>query len=248
MNSDYDVFDYDQSLFFRLLETPKFSFKFEFVQQKQGIIVCPLDLKQTHVNTLKKQNELIDTHLFLPSPYYKNHYIPLNSLMALASNNNNSNISDMITSADSFMLDHSPQIYLILNQMSDSSDQEQQLQPDLIIKYKRAQICTNVKLLSVQTAYTDNKKIYKILIVDKHLTFKQRASGGKPAILSERQYPNRLNGIPNEIDEESNDSSGGSGITGGGSQFYVDEKRDEYNSDTFEVNWPWLIYKKKNPL
>jgi hypothetical protein len=219
MNSDFDIYDYDQSLFFRLLDTPKFRLKFEFVQQKQGLIVCPLELKQFQVNNLKKQNDLIndliDTHLFLPSPYYKNHYIPLNSLIAFASmssyfSSSSSNEFLNLNFNDSlFMLDHSPLVYLVLN-----SDYDQQHQPDLILKFKRTQICKDVKLLNVQTAYTENKKIYKILIVNKRLRFAKRDI--KP------QYQSKIiNGNHSDVDEETNDGN--------------EINTNENNSDHFEV-------------
>lgn len=199
MNSDSDIYDYDQSLFFRLLDTPKFRLKFEFVQQKQGLIVCPLELKQFQINNLKKQNDLIDTHLYLPSPFYKNHFIPLNSLISFASMSSYFSSSNDILNVnfnDSlFMLDHSPLVYLILN-----SDYEQQQQPEMILKYKRNQICKDVKLLNVQTGYTNNKKTYKILIVNKRLRFSRREV--------KSQYQSKvINGNHSDVDEENDEEN-----------------------------------------
>ena len=213
MNSDSDIYDYDQSLFFRLLDTPKFRLKFEFVQQKQGLIVCPLELKQFQINNLKKQNDLIDTHLYLPSPFYKNHFIPLNSLISFASMSSYFSSSNDILNVnfnDSlFMLDHSPLVYLILN-----SDYEQQQQPEMILKYKRNQICKDVKLLNVQTGYTNNKKTYKILIVNKRLRFSRREV--------KSQYQSKvINGNHSDVDEETNDGN--------------EINTNENNSDHFEV-------------
>ena len=213
MNSDYDVYDYDQSLFFRLLDSAKFRFKFEFVQQKQGLVVCPLELKSTHVNTPKKQNDLVDTHLYLPSPFYKNHYIPLNSLNSLASSSEISN--------DSFLLDHSSKIYLVLNQSDD------QQMPDMILKHNHTQICKNVKLLNVQTAFTENKKTYKILIVNKHLRFTKKKSPtlNRQQLYQSQQQSRFMNGNHSDLDEEN-----------GGDENDINLDNDN-NSDHFEVHF-----------
>ncbi len=153
MDENIEVYDYDKCSFFRLLQTQKYRLKFEFVQQQQGLVVCPLKLTQLKAN---KRNELIDSHLFVPSPFYKNHYIPLNSLTALASLN---------TMCSSLPLDHSQQIHLFLND-------DYCLNELCLINFRR-RICRNVKLFSIQTAYADNFKKYKILIVNKQLRYKR---------------------------------------------------------------------------
>jgi len=78
-------------------------------------------------------------------------FIPLKSLSAL------SNLKPLL----SLPLDHSQQISLVFD---DSAE--------LIVFYHRQRICRAVKLLSVQTAYTDTNQAYKILIVNKELSFK----------------------------------------------------------------------------
>jgi hypothetical protein len=200
MDSNYDVYDYDKSIFFKLLEANKFKFKFELVQQKQGVIVCPLELKSNQIDNLKKQNDLIDSHLYLPSPFYKNHYIPLNSLIALSSLNNlllSSSSSAVISNYSSFLLDHSQKIYLILNQPTGEQ------QSELLLMSNRVHICKNVKLLSIQTGYTLNNKTYKILIVNKPLYFNLSSFNNDVKLYNQSRY---LNELPEEpgCDNDSN--------------------------------------------
>lgn len=157
-----EVYDYDKSLFFRLLQSVHFRVKFEFIQNQQGLIVCPLKLYQFNKAKRKEVNDLIDSHLFVPSPFYKNHYIPLISLIALSSLNS----SNVLTS--SLPLDHTQHIHLVLNDLnSENSNNE------LYLMHFRRRICRHVKLLSIQTAFTDNFKQYKILIVNKQLSYKR---------------------------------------------------------------------------
>ena len=87
MDFEYDVYNYDKSQFFTLLESPKFRAKYNLIQEQQGIIVCPLDLLK-QPNGLSSQTDLIDRHLFLPSPFYKNHYLPLVSLNTVSTGSN----------------------------------------------------------------------------------------------------------------------------------------------------------------
>lgn len=151
---DSEIYNYDRCLFFRLLQSPKYHLKYEFIQQQQGLVVCPLKTKHSHV---KHVESLIESHLFVPSPFYKNHYIPLNSLISLAL------LNSVSIKTSSLPLDHLQHISLILN---DSNSNE------LILMNGRRQICKSVKILSVQTAYNENCKTYKILIVNKELYFK----------------------------------------------------------------------------
>lgn len=151
---DSDIYDYDRSSFFRLLQSAKYRVKYEFIQQQQGLVVCPLKLKLNN-RTIKQPESLIDCHLFVPSPFYKNHFVPLSSLIALGSLNS----TNMLT--NSLPLDHSQQVSLVLR----SSD-------ELVVLSGMRRICKSVKLLNVQTAYTNSAKSYKILIVDKELNFK----------------------------------------------------------------------------
>ena len=154
---DSEVYDYDRSSFFRLLQTPKYHLKYEFIQQHEGLVVCPLKLK-LNPRLIKQSESIIDTHLFVPSPFYKNHFIPLSSLSQLNS------LSSL--NAQTISLDHSQQISLILNANSEDANSN-----ELILMCNRRRICKNVKLLNIQTAYSDNCKTYKILIVNKELYF-----------------------------------------------------------------------------
>lgn len=176
-----DVYDYDKSTFFRLVQSTKHRLKFEFTIQQKGVVVCPLMLLAQHQiksnkgSSSKETSDLIDSHLFVPSPFYKNHYIPLISLIALSTlgntanntNNNNTNVNN----GNAFLqlpLDHSQQIHLVLN--------DDEMSNELYLMNSRRRICKDVKLLSVQTAFTDNFSKYKILIVSKQLVYKRPAS------------------------------------------------------------------------
>ncbi|RNA39302.1 telomerase-binding EST1A-like [Brachionus plicatilis] len=76
IDNENDVYNYDRSFFFNLLDSTKFGSKFKFVQDKQGLIVCPLEvLSQSREPS--NHDELIERHLFLPSPYLKNQFIPI---------------------------------------------------------------------------------------------------------------------------------------------------------------------------
>lgn len=160
-----EVYDYDKCLFFRLLQTVKFRIKFEFIQQQQGLVVCPIKLAQLNRENLKEIANLIDSHLFLPSPFYKNHFIPLISLIALSSLNSSSVLNS------SLPLDHSQQIHLILNDSNDFNNNTSG--NELFLMSLRRRICRHVKLLNIQTAFTNNFKQYKILIVNKQLSYKR---------------------------------------------------------------------------
>ncbi|CAF0718997.1 unnamed protein product [Brachionus calyciflorus] len=76
MDEENNVYNYDNSFFFTLLDSKRFQTKFKQIQDQQGLVVCPLDVTSSSRNPLNQQ-DLIDRHLFLPSPYLKNHYIPL---------------------------------------------------------------------------------------------------------------------------------------------------------------------------
>jgi hypothetical protein len=122
--SNNEIYEYDKGVFFRLLQSPKYAFKLEFIQQNQGLVICPvcqLKLRQSN----KEINDLIDSHLFLPSPFYKNHYIPLNEFCLMS---------------------------------------------------YRKRVCKDVKLLNIQTAFTENYRKYKILIVNNILKYKRLSS------------------------------------------------------------------------
>jgi hypothetical protein len=168
-----DVYDYDKSIFFRLVQSAKHRLKFEFTIQHQGVVVCPLMLTQ---QKNKRTADLIDSHLFVPSPFYKNHYIPLISLIALSnlnnsssSNNNNNNNNNHSTNALlQLPLDHSQQIHLILS--------EEECSNDLYLMNCRRRICQDIKLLSIQTAFTENFSKYKILIISKQLVYNRTSS------------------------------------------------------------------------
>jgi len=150
--TESDIYDYDRSSFFRLLQSAKYRLKYEFVQQQLGLVVCPLKAK-VGGRVARQVEALIESHLFVPSPFYKNVYIPLNSLSALASLRQPPLLA--------MPLDHSQHIALVLDNSG-----------ELVLFNNRRRICRNVKLLSVQTAYTDANKAYKILIVNKELSFR----------------------------------------------------------------------------
>jgi hypothetical protein len=212
---DVDVYDYDKSLFYRLLESPKYKTKYEFVQEKKGVIVCPLEFNLSYLNKFKKNStdfnandsnnnnnynnrsinfDFIDLHLYLPSPFYKNHYIPLSSLTNLHNQNTNSNIFN--NNYQSILLDHSQNIYLIFNE-----DEEQN---DFILMNQQNQICKYIKLLSIQKNYTDANNLYKILIVNKPVYFRPLINKASKKTKSSHLNSNvkSLNSINSEPDEE----------------------------------------------
>jgi hypothetical protein len=91
---------------------------------------------------------LIDKHLYLPSPFYKNNYIPLFIHNATTGNR----------------LNPKPEIYLVL-----LNENNKILDFNLICDGK--QICKNVKLLNTETAYSASGKQYRILVVDREFNF-----------------------------------------------------------------------------
>ena len=168
--AESEIYDYDRSSFFRLLQSVKYRLKFDFIQQQQGLVVCPLKVKLNN-RQVKQTENLIDSHLFVPSPFYKNHFIPLNSLMSLPS------LNTVHVQNNSLPLDHSQQISLFLgNSVTSNQSNEQSTSNELVLMNYRRRICKNVKLLNIQTAYTDDCKSYKILIVNKPLYFRQPLS------------------------------------------------------------------------
>jgi hypothetical protein len=217
---DIDVYDYDKSLFYRLLESPKYKSKYEFVQEKKGVIVCPLEFNSNYLNKFKKNNkdftidhnnnnnnninsingliafDFIDLHLYLPSPFYKNHYIPLSSLTNLNNQNNNINNNSFNNNYQSILLDHSQNVYLILS--------EEEEQNEFILMNQRNQICKYIKLLSIQKNYTDSNNLYKILIVNKPIYFKPLINKLNKKNKSSNSSNNiqSLNVINSEPDEE----------------------------------------------
>ena len=189
MDTDSDVFDYDKSRFFRILQSAEYKIKFDFIQQQQGIVVCPLKMSPK-----PPTQDLINRHLFIPSPFYKNHYVPLNSLIALASLKSSTNVVPM---------DHYQQVYLILNSSKVSNPNE------IHLMSAGQRICPNVKLLNVQMAFTDNNKSYKILIVDRTLTFKSPYS----FYYNQKKQPMQIYGendqdldIDDDMSQNNNDS------------------------------------------
>lgn len=157
--SNNEIYEYDKGVFFRLLQSPKYAIKLEFIQQNQGLVICPvcqLKLRQSN----KEINDLIDSHLFLPSPFYKNHYIPLNSLSSLSSLVSSNSLN-------SLSLDHSQQISLILSEDENN---------EFCLMSFRKRVCKDVKLLNIQTAFTENYRKYKILIVNNILKYKRLSS------------------------------------------------------------------------
>lgn len=181
---DSDIYDYDRSSFFRLLQSSKYRLKYEFIQQQQGLVVCPLKLKY-NPRLIKQSETLIESHLFVPSPFYKNHFIPLNSLKNLSTLNQNS------ITHNSLPLDHSQKISLVLN----TTDNE------LIVMSNRRRICKHVKLLNIQAAYTDNCKSYKIVIVNTELHFKVST-----VLQPSHHSSNNSSSKPDRIDEKFEDS------------------------------------------
>ena len=176
---DSEIYNYDRSSFFRLLQSPKYRLKYEFIQQQQGLVVCPLKLK-LNSRQIKQSESVIESHLFVPSPFYKNHYIPLNSLSSL------SLLNPISIQNNSLPLDHSQQISLILNDLNDKTN-------ELTLMNGSRQICKNVKLLNTQTAYNDNCKTYKILIVNKELFFKPNNNNHSSELNSTKRQTLKVN-------------------------------------------------------
>jgi hypothetical protein len=223
MEDDYDSYNYDKSLFFSLLQTTRHKLKYEFVQHKQGLVVCPLKMSNTLLS--KFEAELIDRHLFIPSPFYKNHYVPLVSLSSLSMLNNSSpllytqslQVSSSSSSPGSVLLfnsvplDHSQHITLILVDESSHLGAKNASKVEmLLISGGHKRICKNVKLLSIQTAYNQTLQAYKILIVNRPLQYKQ-SSKYKSNMLTQHRIQqilsNRLNN-ENEYETDYPSSNG----------------------------------------
>ena len=157
MSDDYaDIYDYDKSAFFRALtESHKHAPKLEAVQHQGGLIVCPLHLQNVDgsVCTPHTDHALLERHLFVPSPFYKNHYV-LHTPPPVAST-----------------VDHFTDISLILAESAVSPDDGSQQYDMAVISAARQRICKYVKLLSVQTAYSSSGREYRILVVNKPLQF-----------------------------------------------------------------------------
>lgn len=158
MDLEYDVYNYDKCQFFSLLESPRFRSRYSLVQEQQGLVVCPLELIRDQVDVATNQFDLIDRHLFIPSPFYKNTYVPLAALSSQSLPTTGYNAtSPGITSLSSVGLH--PFVHLVYTG-----------EEFFLVKQGKT-ICKNVKLLDTQTAYTDSDKQYKILIVDKELFY-----------------------------------------------------------------------------
>lgn len=163
-STDNDVYEYDKCLFFKILESEKFQRKFETVQEQQGVVVCPLDIKNRPFNS----SDLIDKHLFLPSPYYKNHFIPL------VNANNNSSSSRLSSSSSNdnnvnLIVDDNTKFNLISRDVRGAS----------------SSICTNVKLLKTEIAYSAvNSRPYRILVVDRELVYGESKPPPSPSPLA----------------------------------------------------------------
>jgi hypothetical protein len=220
MEDDYDSYNYDKSLFFSLLQTSRHKLKYEFVQHKQGLVICPLKMSKALLS--RSEAELIDRHLFIPSPFYKNHYVPLASLSSLSILNNSSSLvynqsSLQISSSlpspallfNSLPLDHSQQITLIL--VDESSHLPTNVGANngtkvemLLISGGQKRICKNVKLLSIQTAYNSNLQAYKILVVNRPLQYK-RPTKYKSNMLTQHKIQQILSNRLNNENENDSD-------------------------------------------
>lgn len=143
MEQNNEVYEYDKSLFFSLLDSVRFRHKFKLIQDQQGIIVCPLDLTTQSKSSINHL-DLIDRHLFIPSPFLKNHFIPLGNFTY------SSNLK--------------PSIYLILDDSKPHNE--------IFLIKNGEHICKNVKLLNTETGYSDTNKIYRILIINKEFQYK----------------------------------------------------------------------------
>lgn len=147
---DNDVYEYDKSLFFKLLESKRFSSTFESIQEQQGVVICPIEIKNRPYNS----NDLIEKHLFVPSPFYKNHFIPL--FYAMSSNRKSSTGSRVSATPES-------SVNLIVKATSS---------PRIELTCDGKPICTDTKLLKTETAYSaGNSRPYRILVVDRELTY-----------------------------------------------------------------------------
>lgn len=160
---DNDVYEYDKSLFFKLLESKRFSGTFESIQEQQGVVVCPIEIKNRPYNS----NDLIEKHLFVPSPFYKNHFIPL--FYALSSNNRKSSSTGSRVSA-------TPESSVNLIVKATNS-------PRLDLTCDGKPICTDIKWLKTETAYSaGNSRPYRILVVDRELTYGVSRPPDEPSI------------------------------------------------------------------
>lgn len=82
IDSENDVYNYDNCFFFNLLDSPKYQLKFKFLQDRHGLIVCPLEVL-IQSREVSNHDELIERHLFLPSPYLKNQFIPISDPLVI---------------------------------------------------------------------------------------------------------------------------------------------------------------------
>lgn len=188
---DNDVYEYDKSLFFKLLESKRFVAKFESIQEQQGVVVCPIEIKSWPFNSL----DLIEKHLYLPSPYYKNHYIPL--IYAPSGRTSVSSGGGGGSRHSANMSESNVNLIVRINSSSSRFDLTCDGKP----------ICTNVKLLKIETAYSAvNSRPYRILVVDRELTF----GASRPPDSTTFEDADGENGsatLDNELVENVDDSS-----------------------------------------
>ena len=227
--ADSEIYNYDRSSFFRLLQSAKYRLKYEFIQQKQGLVVCPLKL-----NTRVKHSEanLIESHLFVPSPFYKNNYIPLSSLIALPTLNL-ANISN-----NSLPLDHSQNITLVLNNFDQSSASNELV----LLNNNQRRLCKNVKLLNLQTAYTHNNKSYKILIVNRELCFK---SGQSPVQSNAKANKLETFNAHTTIDEKEGESDSEMNNDLNELDRHVNLTFENYQQQNGQKQWPEAVSRSR---
>jgi hypothetical protein len=238
MDSEYDVYNYDKSQFFTLLESSKFRAKYNLIQEQQGIIVCPLDLIKQPVG-LANQTDLIDRHLFIPSPFYKNHYIPLITL-SQSSGSNQSTSNNLSSNINTYSVNLNPLVYLIvtLQHEQDANENTNTTGHEFYLIRQSKQICKNVKLLNVQTAYSESNKQYKILIVDKELFFKiniPKMTRNKSSLVS-------LNQINEQNESSEKNRHARSSSTGRN----TDEEEDDFDEMKDRVNSQFMFESNSN--
>ena len=154
---DADVYNYDKCAFYRLLDSAKLRAKYEMVQEKQGVVVCPLNATITNNQSAA---DLINRHLFLPSPLYKNHYVSLAHQIQPAHHHYHQSSEQTDINATTSQL-----VYLVFNNESTGGG-------ELVLTNESRLTSKSFKLLGTQTAYSSRTlKPFKILIVHSPLTF-----------------------------------------------------------------------------
>ena len=220
-----DVYEYDKSLFFKLLESKRFSGTFENIQEQQGVVVCPIEIKNRPYNS----NDLIEKHLFVPSPFYKNHFIPL--FYALSSNRKSSTGSRVSAKPES-------SVNLIVKATNS---------PRLDLTCDGKPICTDIKWLKTETAYSaGNSRPYRILVVDRELTYGVSRPPDEPTTSI---YDNDSEELSTDLVAGTNDNGVGDGDEfNGNGVVMVSKNRDSIakRGSSISLSWGFIGLKDVN--